>query len=114
MNLFRLLLVLIFLSITGYTAVVVAEHGMNLIPIFFGDMAAMGWPGQFNFDFFWFLVLSATWVAWRHQFTLPGLVLALFAFFGGALFLSGYLLIESFRVSGSHELLLGQQRAQQQ
>ena len=48
----------------------------------------MTWPGQFNFDFFGFLILSATWTAWRNQFSAPGLGLALVALFGGIPFLT--------------------------
>jgi hypothetical protein len=35
-------------------------------------MAAMTWPGQFNFDFLCFLTLSGLWLAWRHHFSLGG------------------------------------------
>ena len=62
---FRLLLVLIFTAITLYTGVVVAHHGLDLLPVFFG----------------------------------------------GALFLSAYLLVASFRADGNVEaLLLGGRR----
>ena len=109
---FRALLLAIFLGIVGYTTVTIANHGIGLLPIFFGDMAAMAWPGQFNFDFMCMLLLSATWVAWRNAFMPLGLVLALFAAFGGALFLSAYLLIMSFQVDGDvRKLLLGPTRA---
>ena len=37
--------------IVGYTSVTIAGHGWNLLPVFFGQMVAMGWPGQFNLDF---------------------------------------------------------------
>ncbi len=66
----------------------------------------MAWPGQFNFDFMCLLILSGLWVAWRQKFSPAGLGLGLLAFFGGALFLSGYLLIESFRGYQSIEALL--------
>jgi uncharacterized membrane protein YesL len=60
-------------------------------------------------DFTGFLMLSAFWVAWRHHFSAAGLALGLFAFFGGMLFLSAYLLVTSFRESGDLQtLLLGQ------
>ncbi len=59
MGAFRILLVLLFLGILGYTAIVVAEHGFNLLQVFFGDIVEMGWPGQFNVDFTSFLTLSA-------------------------------------------------------
>lgn len=108
MTTLRILLSAIFISIAIYTAFVVADHGLNLLPIFFGDIARMAWPGQFNFDFLCFLILSATWVAWRHQFSGTGLILGILAFFGGAFFLSGYLLFHSFRSEGSIQgLLLG-------
>lgn len=108
----RILFTLIFASIAAYTAVTIANHGWNLLPIFFGDMANMAWPGQFNFDFMCFLVLSGVWVAWRHHFSPVGLALAVCAVLGGALFLSAYLLIMSFKVDNKIEtLLLGNERA---
>lgn len=106
MILFRLLLVLIFTAISLYTGVVIAHHGLNLLPVFFGDMTALAWPGQFNLDFMCMLALSALWVAWRHRFDAAGIALGLVAFFGGALFLSVYLLIESFRAGGDVRVLL--------
>lgn len=112
MTTFRLLLATIFAVILGYTAVVVQNHGLGLLPVFFGDMAAMAWPGQFNLDFMCMLALSGLWVAWRHGFGGAGLALGLVAFFGGALFLSAYLLVESYRCDGDVErLLLGRRRA---
>ncbi len=105
---FRTFLVVIFLVIAGYTSVVASSHGMNLLPVFFGDMAAMDWPGQFNLDFMCMLLLAGLWVGWRHRFSAAGLVLGLLTVFGGALFLSAYLLVESFRAQGDvRALLLG-------
>ena len=65
-----------------------ANHGMGLLDVFFGDIAAMGWPGQFNLDFMGMLTLSAPWVAWRHRFSSAGLALGVLALFGGGLFLT--------------------------
>lgn len=111
MTAFRGFLGAIFVVIAGYTFVVASNHGMNLLPVFFGDMAAMAWPGQFNLDFMCMLLLSGLWISWRHQFSATGLVLGLFAVFGGALFLSAYLLFMSFRVRGDiRALLLGEAR----
>lgn len=112
MTAFRILLAVMFAAIVSYTAVTIADHGWNLFPIFFGDIAAMAWPGQFNFDFAGFLILSALWVAWRHEFSPAGLALALPAATGGILFLSAYLLIASFSAQGdARVLLLGRNRA---
>lgn len=101
MTAFRIFLAVIFLSILAYTAVTISNHGLNLLPIFFGDMKAMAWPGQFNFDFMTFLALSALWTAWRNQFSAKGLGLAVLAFFGGMLFLSAYLFILTTKANGS-------------
>lgn len=108
---FRILLALIFLAIAGYTAVTVANHGMNLMPVFFGDIAEMAWPGQFNLDFMCMLTLSGLWVAWRHEFSPGGIALGLLAFFGGAFFLSAYLLIVTAKEQDARTLLLGPGRA---
>ena len=112
MTAFRMLLVVLWVIILGYTVTVIANHGMGLLDVFFGDMAAMGWPGQFNLDFTSLLTLSALWVAWRHQFSAPGLVLGLLAFFGGGLFLTAYLFIVSIQGRGDmKEVLMGKARA---
>ena len=112
MNRLRLLLLTILAVVTVYTIPVVLAHGINLFPYFFGDIAEMGWAGQFNVDFLGFLVLSATWTAWRNQFTPSGLGLAILAFFFGAPFLTTYLLYLSFATSGDvRVMLLGPERA---
>lgn len=112
MTAFRSLLVVLWLVLLGYTAVVGANHGWSLLPVFFGDMAKMGWPGQFNLDFMFMLTLSGLWVAWRHHFSGAGLALGLLAFFGGALFLTAYLFVVSLGAGGdTRELLLGKARA---
>jgi hypothetical protein len=111
MNAFRMFLVAVFVVIAGYTLVVVTSHGLNLLPVFFGDMTRMQWPGQFNLDFMCMLLLSGLWVSWRHQFSVTGVMLGLVAVFGGALFLSAYLFVESFRTRGDvRKLLVGAAR----
>jgi hypothetical protein len=105
---FRVFLVAMWATIFVYTAITITNHGWGLFQIFFGDMARMGWPGQFNLDFSFMLMLSALWVAWRHRFTPGGLGLAFLAAVGGASFLSVYLLVLSFRAKGDvRALLLG-------
>ena len=105
---FRSLLVAMIVILSAYTGVVVANHGMDLLTIFFADMAAMQWPGQFNLDFMFMLALSALWVLWRQGGSLSGIGLAVCAFFGGALFLTLYLLVLSVRTQGDvRKMLLG-------
>lgn len=113
MNPFRIFLVTIILAVNIYTAIVIVNHGMGLYPIFFGDIADMTWRGQFNLDFLGFLIMSGVWVAWRHAFSVSGLILGFAAFNLGAPFLAAYLLIESIRNKGdSAAILLGNARAE--
>ena len=107
MNLLRTVLVAHLAVLTSYTLIVLVNHGLTLFQVFFGDMAAMGWPGQFNLDFIGFLMLSGLWTAWRNNFSPLGLLLGVVAFFGGMVFLSIYVLILSLRARDIQEILLG-------
>lgn len=107
MTLLRIVLVVHLALLTAYTAVVMGNHGMNLFPAFFGDIAIMGWAGQFNFDFIGFLMLSGLWTAWRNNFSPLGLLLGVVAFFGGMMFLSIYVLILSLYARDIQDILLG-------
>jgi hypothetical protein len=112
MTAFRVLLTIFILAIIGYTGNVIFNHGWGLLPIFFGNMAAMTWPGQFNLDFTCFLTLSGLWLAWRHHFSPAGLVLGVLGFFGGIMLLAPYLLFASYKANGNMKvLLLGKVRA---
>ena len=62
----RAYLIAAWLVLAIYTGLVISEHGLNLLPIFFADMAKFGWPGQFNLDFMILLTISALWTAWRN------------------------------------------------
>lgn len=105
---FRIFLAAVFISLAVYTGMTISNHGWNLLPIFFGDMQAMTWQGQFNFDFMGFLLLSGLWVSWRHKFSAVGIGLGAAAMFGGMLFLSLYLLVVTTRAKGNiEEILLG-------
>ena len=106
MTAFRAFLILLWAIIALYTGVVIANHGLGLIPIFFGDMAKMTWPGQFNLDFMTLLMLSGLWVSWRHNFSLAGLALGLIAAVGGAAFLTLYLFVVSLQTKGDVKAML--------
>ena len=111
MTAFRLLLILILLGLGAYTAVTVSAHGLNFYPDYFGDLGAMGWPGQFNLDFTFLLVLAALWIAWREHFAPIGLAIGAAVFFGGALVVCAYLLVASLSAGGNASvLLLGRKR----
>lgn len=103
----RAFLGVFLVGLVVYTAVVIANHGWSLFPVFFGDILAMTWAGQFNFDFSGFLVLSALWTAWRNAFSPLGILLAVVAFFGGMGFLTIYLLILSAKAKDIGDLIAG-------
>ena len=108
----RAYLAVVLACLAGYTLVVGLEHGWNLLPVFFSNIAEMNWSGQFNLDFMTFLGLSGIWVAWRHRFTAGGIGLGIVALFGGMMFLAPYLLWASARARGDAAvLLLGEGRA---
>ncbi|MBM4089613.1 MAG: hypothetical protein FJ276_09320 [Planctomycetes bacterium] len=112
MTLFRVYLVVVLACLTVYTLMVGLNHGWNLLPIFFSNIAEMTWSGQFNLDFMTFLGLSGIWVAWRHQLTGGAIALGVVAFFGGMVFLAPYLLWASAQARGDAKvLLLGKERA---
>ena len=112
MSLFRVLLGTILVTLLVYTLIVISNHGLGLFQIFFGDIARMEWPGQFNLDFLGMLILSALWLMWRHHFRPVGILMGLFGLFGGVVFLSIYLLIASIKANGDvRVLLLGSKRA---
>jgi hypothetical protein len=112
MNAFRILLVVFFACILSYTVIVGINHGWNLFPVFFGDMAAMTWAGQFNLDFMSFLALSGLWLAWRHHFSPGGIALGVLGFFGGMSVLAPYLFFASYKAKGNMKvILLGKVRA---
>lgn len=110
MTAFRIFLITFLIVLLVYTLIVAASHGTDLFSVFFGDMRAMNWPGQFNLDFMGFLMLSGLWVVWRNDFTPMSFVLGFLAFIGGMTFLPVYLLFLSFKTNGNiAQMLLGNQ-----
>lgn len=108
---FRIFLIVFFVALLAFTLKVGLDHGWNLVPPFFAEIRAMTWQGQFNFDFLGFLLLSATWCAWRNNFSPLGWGLAVLGATGGMLFLSAYLLYLSFQTKGDIKtIMLGEQR----
>lgn len=109
---FRVYLAALWVILIAYTLVVLHAHGADLVSVFFGDIAALGWPGQFNLDFLMMLTLSALWTAWRNTFSPAGLGLGFLALIGGASFLCVYLLVLSIVWKGEmRPILLGPSRA---
>ena len=112
MKAFRFLLFAMILGIVVYTGAVGIMHGWGLFPIFFGDIVALTWPGQFNVDFSCLLLFSGLWLAWRNNFTPGAIALGLLGVVGGTMLLAPYLLWVSFQAKGDMKvILLGATRA---
>jgi hypothetical protein len=95
-----------------YTGAVGLTHGWGLFPVFFGDILAVTWPGQFNVDFSCLLLFSGLWLAWRNHFTVGAVALGLLGVVGGTMLLAPYLLWISFQARGDMKvILLGPARA---
>jgi hypothetical protein len=106
--LFRTYLVVAWLALAIFTGVVMANHGTGLLPIFFADIAAAGWPGQFNADFMTMLALSGLWCAWRGNWSIPAIGHGILAFIGGGIVLMATLLLLHLRYQGDmRRVLLG-------
>lgn len=108
MRAFRLILAVQFLSILTYTIIAGFNYGWNILAIFFNNIIALNWSGQFNLDFLFMLFLSGLWISWKNKFTTKGIILGLIALLFGIMFLSPYLFYLSIKTKGDiKEILLG-------
>lgn len=107
----KMLLVAMCLIVLGYTGLAVMNEGPNLFATTLPSILEFGWPGQFHVDFVTYLILSGIWVAWRHEFSVSGIILGLIASQLGIIFFSLYLLFVIHQAEGDmHEVLLGSGR----
>lgn len=112
MSAFRSVLIVFFLGLGVYTVLAVSSDGMNFLTPFLGAINAVGWQGQFNLDFAGYLVMAAFWIAWRHNFSKGGLLVAAMASVGGMMVVAPYLLVAVGKAQGDAKvLLLGEARA---
>lgn len=107
MIIIRGFLSVIFISLLCYTGFVVSNYGWGKLPIYFGDLIAFNWNGQFNLDLLGYLGLSALWVAWRHKFSVAGLLNGVLASFFGMLYFAPYVLWQSLNAHSISALILG-------
>ena len=102
----RAILILMLITIFIYTSFVIANHGMNFMPVYFSDLFSLSWTGQFVLDFSIYLLLTALWIAWRHQFSSRGIMLGALAPFGGIIYLSIYLIVVTGKPNCDMKVLL--------
>jgi len=75
-----------------YTAFAFQHEGPDLFSVFFSNLLALNWSGQFNLDFSFYLVLSGLWMVWRNGLPARSVALAVAAMILGILFFAPYLL----------------------
>ncbi|MEM6724192.1 MAG: hypothetical protein AAF598_09155 [Bacteroidota bacterium] len=102
----KVLLSTLLIGLLVYTFFTIRQDGFNFLGAAVTFVGSMDWSGQFSVDFFCYLILSAVWVAWRGQFTTVALLLAVFALFGGFLFLSVYLIFLLNKHGGDLKMVL--------
>lgn len=105
-NAFKFLLVGMALLVLAYTGVTMQKEGTDLFPVFFANIKAMGWNGQFNLDFACYLLLSGLWIMWRNRFSGTSILIGLIASILGIVFFAPYLLWCLYQSKGDLKLML--------
>jgi hypothetical protein len=107
MNLFRIVLVIVWALLAFITWRAITLLGSDGSYIFLEDLA-QPWRAQFYTDFVIHVVLVAGWVLWREPAKIAGVLWALACISGGALVTLLYVFITTYRVDGdARKLLLG-------
>ncbi len=100
MTFLRGFLVFSTVAIFAITFVAVYKFGIFWPVVYFGDLVAMNWRSQFNFDFLVHLFLLATWISWREGFTTKGHVFGFLSIFLGGMFGFPYILAATYQAKG--------------
>jgi len=97
----RAILLLVWVGVMYVTVVAVANYGVgNASDIFSADVAALNWRAQFDVDLLAHMLLVGIWIAWRHKFSVGGIVLGLLCIMG-SLFSLLYVVYLSFHHKGN-------------
>jgi hypothetical protein len=106
--LLKALLAIQALSLIVYTIYVGTAHGWNFLDVALTSVKSISWSGQFALDFNCYLMLSAVWIAWRNNYTLPSIIIAIIAMIMGIIVFAPYLLYLLTKEKGSiPKVLLG-------
>lgn len=109
-NAFKFLLVAMALLVLVYTGLAMQKEGTDLFSVFFANIKALGWNGQFNLDFSCYLLLSGLWIVWRNRFSGSSILIGLVAAILGIIFFAPYLLWCLYQSNGNlKQMLIGKQ-----
>lgn len=107
MIILRVFLIVAWAAVLFVSIQAVGSQGLSAGgDVFFADMVSGTWHAQFSVDFLGYLLLIASWVMWRHKFSLAGIALGLLCFMGGGFFSFIYLLVASILAKGNPRVLL--------
>jgi len=108
MNAIRVLLVISTIAIYSLTAIASLAQGLNWPGVAIADLMALGWRGQFDFDFIVHLLLLATWVVWREGANSRAYLFGFLSIIMGGMFSFPYILYATYKARAQpRELLLG-------
>ena len=109
MLIFRTLLVVLWIAVLVVTVQAIGSQGLNAAgDIFFADLISSTWHAQFAADFTGHLLLIAIWVAWRHKFSITGVIFSILCVLGGGLFSFMYIFVTGIQAKADmKKLLLG-------
>lgn len=91
MNALKGLLIFSTLGIYALTFLAAANHGPNWPAVAVGDLLALNWRSQFDFDFIVHLLLLAYWVVWREGSTAKAYLFGFLSIVMGGMFSFPYL-----------------------
>lgn len=86
------LLIIQTLGLLIYTVIAIQNDGGNFLARAIEFATSLTWMGQFTLDFQCYLILSALWVAWRNNFSINSIVIAIVAMILGIIIFAPYLL----------------------
>ena len=106
MTIFRLSMAASWVLIMSLTIYIVSVHGFNWPVVFFSDVLGFDWRSQFNTDFLIHLFILFSWVYWREESKVKGVVYGFLSVIMGGMFGFAYLLYASYAAKGNVKALL--------
>ncbi len=88
----KTLLITLSSTVLIYTIFTFQSEGANLLQVFFSNITALNWNGQFNLDFSCYLLLSGLWIMWRNKFSTKSIILGIIASIIGIIVFAPYIL----------------------
>ena len=105
---FRTLLLVVWLIVVYFTVRAIESEGLAVAAdVFSSDMSALNWRSQFNIDLISHMLLAGVWVAWRHRFSVSGILLGLLCINGGLFTLLYVLAISLIHKGDVTKILMG-------